>query len=164
MMDSLSVEFALVQDIELFNLNKKKWFGEAPTPESCPGESWGGEDHHNDADHQQMGGQMSTSGGCIIFTSPNLTPSDMKSGKSKKEILQDKMIKIDPSQLHFVDLQDPANFVKMLITAQHEHQSFISFSEQNIFTTSKIISWVAKSHPVVIIPSNVIESLDANDK
>ena len=74
------------------------------------------------------------------------------------------MIKIDPSQLHFVDLQDPSNFVKMLITASHEHQSFISFSEQNIFTTSKIIAWVAKSHPVVIIPSSAIESMDNKDK
>jgi hypothetical protein len=45
----------------------------------------------------------------------------------------------------------------MLITSQHEHQSFISFSEQNIFTTSKIIAWVADSHPVIIVPTTAIE-------
>ena len=47
----------------------------------------------------------------------------------------------------------------MLITAQHEHQSFISFSEHNIFTTSKIIAWVASTHPVVIVPNNLVEGL-----
>ena len=67
----------------------------------------------------------------------------MKNNKSNKDIMLENTIKIDPSNLHYIDLQVPSNFVKMLITAHHEHQSFLSFSEQTIFTTSKIIAWVA---------------------
>lgn len=62
-----------------------------------------------------------------------------------------------------MDLQEPANFVKLLITSQHEHQSFISFSEQNIFTTSKIIAWVAATHPVIIVPTAAVEPIPQKD-
>lgn len=51
MIDALGVEFALVSDLALFEKNKKKWFGDISKPNSCPGDSWGGEDHHNDDGH-----------------------------------------------------------------------------------------------------------------
>ena len=102
-----------------------------------------------------------TAGGCLIFTLPNVNPTELKG--SRPAALLAKAIKIDPNMLRFIDLQIPENFVKMLITAQHEHQSFISFSEQNIFTTSKIISWVASTHPVVIVPTMATEGLSTTE-
>lgn len=68
-----------------------------------------------------------TAGGCLIFTLPNVNSVELKG--NKPEALLEKAIKIDPNMLRMIDLQVPENFVKMLITAQHEHQSFISFSE-----------------------------------
>lgn len=47
MLDALSVEFALVQDPMLFKAFKIKHFGEDRNSDQCPGESWGGEDHHH---------------------------------------------------------------------------------------------------------------------
>jgi hypothetical protein len=112
MIDALSVEFALVADNALFQSFKTKWFGESKNSDQCPGESWGGEDHH----HAQQG-MTASAGGCLVLTMPNISPRDLKQAKSRKDTMLEHVIKIDPNMLQHVDLQVPANFVKMLITA-----------------------------------------------
>ena len=76
MIDALSVEFVLVTNMKLFNSFKKRWFLDE---EYGPGESWGGEDHHNYMGNQGLG-PISSAGGCLVFTSPNHHHSDLKKG------------------------------------------------------------------------------------
>jgi hypothetical protein len=82
----------------MFKAFREKWFGESKNSDYGPGESWGGEDHHHNS---QM---MSTAGGCLVFTMPNINPTEIDMTNPRREALLDHVIKIDPSLLHFADL------------------------------------------------------------